>query len=190
MESTTVLLRANFTSKQSRKQVSSSSVPILKKVLKTLQELREERKKAMMTAIRGAKLDLFKKFLKDTTLPIELKELDKAYPILAVAADGFATSDRRVMLLDLIWKGARLDTQDKKGRSSIMVSSLRGSLELVEILAKHNASLDLIDNDGRTAVMLAASKNQFVCVHMLASNNANLNIQEKKEKVPTAWPLV
>merc|ERR1719193_2275979 len=151
----------------------------IKKVLKSLKDMRREKENMLLSAIRSGKFQTYRQILEQSGFQMDLHTLDKEYKILVISASGEVSSGRRMIMLDLIWKGAELDEQDIEGRSTLMVCSMRGNLELTEILAKHNACLDLVDNDGRTALMLAAVKNQFVCVNMLASNNANLNFQDK-----------
>lgn len=52
----------------------------------------------------------------------------------------------------LIEDGADVNTRNKKGLSSLIVSSMNGRLECVQELLKHNADIGVKDSKGRTAI--------------------------------------
>jgi ankyrin repeat protein len=59
------------------------------------------------------------------------------------------------LLLD---KGARIDDQDNRGRTALMIAAELGHRSAVELLLAHGADASLLDKQGKTARDLAASE--------------------------------
>jgi ankyrin repeat protein len=57
----------------------------------------------------------------------------------------------------LIDRGARLDDQDNRGRTALMIAAETGHLEMVDLLLKRGANRDLRDKAGKSAADLASS---------------------------------
>jgi ankyrin repeat protein len=71
-------------------------------------------------------------------------------------ADEAGSQDVSDLLSLLIDHGAKLDEQDNRGRSALMIAAQLGHVTAAEVLIKHGASRALKDNSGKTARDLAA----------------------------------
>jgi uncharacterized protein len=71
-------------------------------------------------------------------------------------ADGAGTYDVRDIMTLLIDRGARLNEQDNRGRSALMIAAALGHTTAVDLLLAHGADKALRDHEGKTAGDLSA----------------------------------
>lgn len=71
--------------------------------------------------------------------------------------DGAGTSDIADVLRLLIARGARLNDQDNRGRTALMIAASLGHQRAVEVLLAHGADRALRDKSGKSAADLAAN---------------------------------
>lgn len=71
--------------------------------------------------------------------------------------DGAGSSDVSDVLTLLIKRGARLNDQDNRGRTALMIAASLGHETAVDVLLAHGADRSLRDKAGKTAADLAAS---------------------------------
>jgi len=77
--------------------------------------------------------------------------------VAAGHADSVGTVDVENLITLLIDRGARLNEQDNRGRSALMIAAALGHSAAVELLLKAGADRGLHDKDGKTASDLAAN---------------------------------
>lgn len=75
---------------------------------------------------------------------------------------------------ELLSKGARADTSDRRGFTPLMWASANGSLDLVRALVASGASVDRRAADGTTALMLASTNGYTEIVRALLARGANV----------------
>lgn len=73
-------------------------------------------------------------------------------------ADAAGTNDVKELMTLLIDAGAKLDEQDNRGRSALMIAASLGHTTAVDLLLAHGADKGLRDKDGKTAADLAADE--------------------------------
>jgi len=71
--------------------------------------------------------------------------------------DGAGTNDVADILTLLIDHGARLDDQDNRGRTALMIAASLGHEKAVEILIARGANKGVHDKEGKTAMDLSAN---------------------------------
>ncbi len=71
-------------------------------------------------------------------------------------ADAAGTHDVRDLMTLLIDRGAKLDEQDNRGRSALMIAAGLGHATAIELLLARGADKSLRDHDGKTAADLAS----------------------------------
>jgi ankyrin repeat protein len=72
-------------------------------------------------------------------------------------ADEAGSQDVRDLMSLLIERGARLDDQDDRGRSALMIAAQLGHVAATDVLVEHGANKALKDKSGKTAQDLAAA---------------------------------
>ncbi|MEI9899444.1 MAG: ankyrin repeat domain-containing protein [Hyphomicrobium sp.] len=73
-------------------------------------------------------------------------------------ADAAGTNDVADLVTLLIARGARLDDQDNRGRTALMIAASLGHDKAVELLLEHGADKRLLDKTGKTAADLSTSE--------------------------------
>jgi serine/threonine-protein phosphatase 6 regulatory ankyrin repeat subunit B len=66
--------------------------------------------------------------------------------------------------------GTEVNLQDKKGRSALMIASVEGQDEVVQLLLGKGAAVDICDNDGQSALTLAEAKGHHRVTSYLGKN--------------------
>jgi uncharacterized protein len=72
--------------------------------------------------------------------------------------DGAGSSDVADVVTLLIDRGARLDDQDNRGRTALMIAASLGHEKAVDVLLAHGADRSLRDKAGKTAADLAVNE--------------------------------
>ncbi|GBG35067.1 Ankyrin repeat domain-containing protein 17, partial [Hondaea fermentalgiana] len=80
----------------------------------------------------------------------------------------------------LVEQGAKLDLQDVKGWTALMIACSDGQPDTAQMIIQRGAKLDLQNNEGRTALMIACSYDQPDTVQMLIQRGAKLDLQDKE----------
>jgi len=88
----------------------------------------------------------------------------------------------------LIKYGARVNDQDKYGRTSLMISAFfdeknNDNLNM-KVLLKNGADVNFKKNTGQTALYLAAINNNIASVKILLNNGADINLRDNKGLSP------
>jgi uncharacterized protein len=78
------------------------------------------------------------------------------------------------LLLD---KGARVNTQDRDGRTPLREAAWHRAPQIVETLLDHGALVNVQDKNGWTALMMAADGNQVEVIKVLTRRGADLNLR-------------
>lgn len=84
-------------------------------------------------------------------------------------------------VMEMLDKGADINSQDADGRTVLMYASFNGHSELIRDLLNRGAKVNLQDINGRTALMLASSGPFPDAVKLLLDHNADPNIVDKEE---------
>ncbi|KAJ5888954.1 hypothetical protein N7495_008995 [Penicillium taxi] len=84
----------------------------------------------------------------------------------------------------LIENGTNLESQDKYGRTPLLLAAKNGDLELVQLLIEKGANLESQDEDRRTPLLLAAENGNLELVQLLIEKGANFEIQNKYGRTP------
>ena len=82
----------------------------------------------------------------------------------------------------LVSRGARIDTRNNKGKTSLHLASESDRFDIVEYLVSKGAQLNIQDNQGRTPLHLAAWMSRFHIVKHLVSKGAKIDIQDHEGK--------
>ena len=81
----------------------------------------------------------------------------------------------------LIMKGAAVNSQDQKKRTSLILAASNGHLAVVEFLVSKGAEVNLKDSDSKTALMYASKRSFNDVAAFLLKNDAEVNVQSKKK---------
>ena len=81
----------------------------------------------------------------------------------------------------LIMKGAAVNSQDQKKRTSLILAASNGHLAVVEFLVSKGAEVNLKDSDNKTALMYASKRSFNDVAAFLLKNDAEVNVQSKKK---------
>jgi len=85
-------------------------------------------------------------------------------------------------VLELLKKGANIDTYDHNGATALMYACSLGHLDIVKLLIKRGAKINMTDNDGYTALMAATGRGYERLVVFLVDNGADINIMNHYDK--------
>lgn len=85
---------------------------------------------------------------------------------------------------DLLVRGADVNQQDARGRSSLVVATAIGNLELVELLIKHDAKVNLSDRDGNPPLYWAAELGDPAIVLSLLESGAHADRANRQGITP------
>jgi ankyrin repeat protein len=77
---------------------------------------------------------------------------------------------------ELIAAGANLDTVDAIGYTALMMATLNGKFEMVELLVEAGANLDVASISGNTALIIATDTGNFEIAELLVDAGANLDM--------------
>jgi hypothetical protein len=88
----------------------------------------------------------------------------------------------------LIKYGARVNDQDKYGRTALMISAFFDDKDNdnlnMKVLLKNGADVNFKKNTGQTALYLAAMNNNIASVKILLNNGANINLRDNQGLSP------
>jgi ankyrin repeat protein len=73
----------------------------------------------------------------------------------------------------LIGKGARVDLQNNRGETALLLAAQTGWIEGAELLLSRRASVDLPNSRGETPLILAVQRRDLAMVRLLMSHGAN-----------------
>jgi len=76
----------------------------------------------------------------------------------------------------LLENGAKIDSVDKNGNSTLSIASYGGKIDIVKILVKHKANIELKNNFSNTPLLRATLENNIEVVEFLVKNGADINI--------------
>ncbi|CAL1541509.1 unnamed protein product [Lymnaea stagnalis] len=92
-----------------------------------------------------------------------------------------ATKGNIKMLDFLIGQGVNIDDKTEDGKTALMVLSLKGCTNGVELLLSKGANIDAVnDEKGLTALMFACHKGDFKTVELLIKEGANVKLLDKQ----------
>lgn len=80
----------------------------------------------------------------------------------------------------LLGKGADINTVNHFGQTPLMIASMLGNREIVQLMLDYDADLNFYDNKGLTALMLASRNGQSDIVELLLNVGADINRQDKR----------
>ncbi len=81
---------------------------------------------------------------------------------------------------ELLKLGVAVNARNHFGHTPLMVASILGNEQIVELMLENNAAINLVDNKGLTALMLAARNGQSKIVEYLLSKGAEIDTQDKR----------
>ena len=76
------------------------------------------------------------------------------------------------MVQFLLDKGARVDAQDKDGKTALILAATKGYRDMVELLLKRGANPTLSDTGGRTALYWALANGHKEIAEILRSQRS------------------
>ena len=85
-------------------------------------------------------------------------------------------------VLQLLEKGANIDTIDHNGATALMYACSLGHIDIAKLLINRGAKVNITDNDGYTALMAATGKGYENIVVFLVDNGADINIMNHYDK--------
>ncbi|MFJ1268213.1 ankyrin repeat domain-containing protein [Legionella lytica] len=89
------------------------------------------------------------------------------------------------IVAETVKQGANVEFTDKDGITPIMAAAMHGYDEVVDVLAKHNASLDVREQlNGWTPLHYAVDEQYTKVVTRLAQHHANLNVRTNNGYTP------
>lgn len=77
----------------------------------------------------------------------------------------------------LLYKGVKIDYQDKYGNSALMTAAMTGQDELIDLLHQYKASVDLVNNFGLSALLIAVDKGHMEVVEKLLAVGASAKLR-------------
>ncbi|MDN5247985.1 MAG: ankyrin repeat domain-containing protein [Wolbachia endosymbiont of Tyrophagus putrescentiae] len=104
---------------------------------------------------------------------------DKLAPLHLAAGSG-STSVVKL----LIEKGAKVNLQNKNGRTPLHLAAGSGGTSVVKLLIEKEAKVNLQDKNGRTPLHLAARSGNTSVVELLIEKRAGVNPQDQDRRTP------
>ena len=132
----------------------------------------EGRHAILITTIESGRLEVLKLLLqKKDDLQINNEREGRGYPLMA-AVKGYHNSTEMVKLL--LDAGARVDLQDKDGKSPLMVT---GNVAIAKILLSEGVPINDLAYNGWHALLYAMKGGNFELVEYLLEQGADLDIE-------------
>ena len=132
----------------------------------------EGRHAILITTIESGRLEVLKLLLeKKDDLQINKEREDRGYPLMA-AVKGYHNSTEMVELL--LGAGARVDLQDKDGKSPLMVAR---NVPIAKILLSEGVPINGLAYNGWHALLYAMKGGNFELVEYLLEERADLDIE-------------
>jgi ankyrin repeat protein len=85
-------------------------------------------------------------------------------------------------VLEVLGKGADVNTSDELGRTALMLAGFDGHTEIVRLLLRKGAQVDLRDSSGRTALMYSSSGPFPETIKLLLDWKADPNLIDNVEQ--------
>ena len=142
-------------------------------ILKLLLDGGAEGKHAILiTTIESGRLELLKLLLqKKDDLQINDEREGRGYPLMVAASYPIESSEMVKLLLDA---GARVDLQDKDGKSPLMVT---GNVAIAKILLSKGVPINGLAYNGWHALLYAMKRGDFELVEFLLEQGADLDLE-------------
>ncbi len=104
---------------------------------------------------------------------------------LIQAAEGSAYTPNNVPFVQLlIEKGAKVEPQDKQGRSALYLASSEGKAEAVNLLLDQKADPNLKDNNGGTPLLIAVTYGKMDTIKTLLKRGATVDAADSSGTTP------
>jgi ankyrin repeat protein len=87
---------------------------------------------------------------------------------------------RRATIKSLLDGGARVNVQDRKGKTPLMEAAGNPDPQIVGSLLECGALVNVQDNDGWTALMYATDRNRIATINLLVRHGADLDLRNVK----------
>ncbi|KAK3095975.1 hypothetical protein FSP39_021528 [Pinctada imbricata] len=130
---------------------------------------------AMHWAVDGGNVRLLDWMIKDGA-DVNIRDRGSGWtPLIRCAS----LSGNRSVALTLVQAGAKINTQDKDGKTALMVAIINGHQDLVELLLKKNADLSVTNEYGKTAYEMAHSMERRRIVRVLDDHLQSRGIKLK-----------
>jgi ankyrin repeat protein len=101
-----------------------------------------------------------------------------------------ATKGDLVEVKRLLKEGAETDGPNAKnsyGWTALILASMNGHKEIVELLLKNGADIEAKDSDGRTALMWASTYGHSAIVELLLKNGADIEAKDSHGWTALIW---
>ncbi len=87
-------------------------------------------------------------------------------------------------LRTMLGHGENPDTQDREGRTPLILASVGGRIGIVELLLRSKARVNIADKAGTTALGWAASQGHADVMRLLVAAGARLDVQNRQGLTP------
>ena len=128
---------------------------------------------ALFSAVRANKLDAAELLLKNGA-DINARDTNKASPLLYAIANGWF-----IMADMLIFYKAKI-IPDDYGTTPLMIATLYGYTDIVELLINKGENVNRKDKYGYTSLMIATQNGYYDIVKILIENGSDINITSNK----------
>ena len=123
----------------------------------------------LLSAIYAGDEDECKRVLKFKNINIHQRDKSGWSAILKAFYYG------RVNIIELLTCGANINDKDNNGRSSLILTSMDGHVDVVEMLLSKGSSIMDKDNLGYSSIMWASYKGHVKVAELLLSKDADVN---------------